>query len=698
MPLADSWRSQVTLPSFEALFRAAPNPYVLLDPAFRILDANQAYLEVTGRTLEHIRGRRMHEAFPPDPDHPESGAQLLASLERVLVHRRPDTLPVIRYAIAAEGGHREERYWSATHVPFLGPDGKVCAILQNTTDITEMVRQWGMPRSGDSPGLGGGILGRALTAQGERDQLRQLFAQAPGFVCLLRGPDHVFELANEAYLALTGHRPLIGRPAREALPEIVEQSFIALFDEVYATGKAYRGHRQRALLRRGGEALEEVFVDFVLQPIVEHDGQVSGLFVQGHDVTQQHLDQQELERHRQHLESLVEARTAALRRSEAEREAAEAALYQAQKLEAVGRLTGGIAHTFNNLLQVIGGNLQLLRRSVDADAVAVRRLESAASSVERGARLASQLLAFASRQPLQPRPLRLDEQVAGMLEMLSGVLGQGIRVDLDLREGIWPVLADQSNLETLVLNLVTNAGEAMGGAGRLEIRVENVEVLQDGHPRPFVRLSVLDEGGGMSEEVRSQAFEPFFTTRRARGASGLGLSMVYGFVRQSGGFVELLGREPHGTVVQVHLPRHEEAALPAHAPSPPPTAAVPDAEAVPGRILFVEDDPTLRMLTGEVMTELGYQVSLAESAEEALGLLARESFDVLFTDIGLPGMSGLDLARQVAERYPALRRVIASGYAVDVQAERLGDTQCVLKPYDIDRVRTLLDGLFRAAP
>ncbi|WP_217476310.1 PAS domain-containing protein [Stutzerimonas stutzeri] len=706
-------------PPFEALFRTSPNAYLLLDPALTILDANEAYLRLTSRTLEDLVGRRIHEAFAANPQVPETSHvdELLESFARVLRSKAADTLPIIRYSIAessADGAPHQDRYWSATHTPVLDDQGEIAAILQHTMDITELQTLKASLRSADIGGqplqqVEASIISRARSMQDEGNQLRQLFAQAPGFICFLRGPEHVFELVNEAYQQLTGHRELIGKRVLDGLPELAGQAFVGLLDQVYQTGEPYIGRGTRAMLqRRPDMPPEEVFVDFVFQPVLERDGQVSGIFVQGSDVTEQRRNEQELQAHRERLEDLVRERTQELTHSESERRIAEAALMQSQKLEAVGKLTGGIAHDFNNMLQIIGGNLQLLRRNIGADETAQRRLDSAVGGVEKGARLASQLLAFASRQPLQPQPVDLGELLGDMSELLNGALGRAVQVDVDTQPGLWPVCADVGNLQAAILNLAVNARDAMVGGGALSLRLRNRELTAEqlaGQPDlaagAYVELSVVDEGEGMSPEVLSRAFEPFFTTRQAANASGLGLSMVYGFVKQSGGFVVLDSEVGRGTSVRVYLPgsvaERREAVGVSHAePSAVDASdAAGAAQEQPGglAILFVEDDPTLRMLTGEVMEELGHDVSLCESAEAALELLDKRRFDVLLTDVGLTGMSGIELVRQARARDAALSMVIASGYAISARDEGLEDLRTMLKPYDIHQVRSLLDDI-----
>ncbi|MCQ4311024.1 PAS domain-containing protein [Pseudomonas stutzeri] len=709
-------------PSFETLFRVSPNAYLLLDRELAILDANSAYLKLTARALEDIVGRRIHEAFAADPQFPDAShvEELLESFGRVLRTKTVDTLPVIHYSIAvsSEGGAAyEDRYWSATHTPVLDEQGEVTAILQHTVDITELQLLKASLRSAEFPEqpsqqIEAAILSRAKMMQDEGNQLRQLFAQAPGFVCFLRGPEHVFELVNEAYQQLTGHRQLLGKAVRDGLPELAGQAFIGLLDQVYLTGEPYIGRGMRALLQRRSDVKpEEVYVDFVFQPIIERDGRTSGIFVQGSDVTERHRSQQELREHREHLEELVRERTRELLHSESERRVAQAALMQSQKLEAVGKLTGGIAHDFNNMLQIIGGNLQLLRRNLGTDETAQRRLESAVGGVEKGARLASQLLAFASRQPLQPQSVDLGELLGQMSELLSGALGRATQVNVDVQPDLWPVFADMGNLQATILNLAANARDAMTGGGALCIRLRNrsLNTAQlGGQPGvvagPYVELSVIDEGEGMRPEILERAFEPFFTTRKDANASGLGLSMVYGFVKQSGGFVELESEEGSGTSVRVYLPRsatqseagvQETVAGYGRHPAPAKTFGAPGAaEGFSGlKILFVEDDPTLRMLTGEVMEELGHEVSLCESAETALERLDQGRFDVLLTDVGLAGISGIELVRQAKLRDAALSVVIASGYAVNAHEVGLENLRTMLKPYDIHQVRTLLESI-----
>ncbi|WP_168220299.1 PAS domain-containing protein [Azospirillum thermophilum] len=289
---------------FEAVIEASPNPYMLLDRELRCVWANTAYLRATGRELTSLFGHTIFDAFPPGSHDPDGASEALlrASLNRVLQTGRPDALALIRYAIPAAGDAVfEDRYWSATHTPILDGQGTVRFILQQTNDVTELQRlrmaagteaARGMPAG--AAVIEAGLFQRAqavqeanLTLDTERRYLRELFRQAPGFVAVLSGPGHIFELANDAYCRLIGRTDIIGRPVLEVLPEVREQGFIALLDSVREAGRPFVGQDMHLQLRRRPDApLEDVYLDFVYQPIVGPDGAVSGIFVQGNDVTE----------------------------------------------------------------------------------------------------------------------------------------------------------------------------------------------------------------------------------------------------------------------------------------------------------------------------------------------------------------------------------------------------------------------------
>ena len=290
---------------FQAVFEASPNPYMLLDREFRFVAANAAYRRVTGAEVTDLIGRKLFEAFPHDPADPGNrNARLLReSLQRVLDTRKPDVIAFIPYRVPRERDGRvvlDERFWSATHTPILDEHGEVRLILQHTVDVTDL-HERGTADGRDELG----VLQRAqrvqeenVTIDAERQYLRRLFDQAPGFVCVLRGPDHVFTLVNNAYRQLIGQRDPVGKPVREALPEVEGQGFFKVLDDVYTTGRPFVGHGMAVRLQREADSvLEERFLDFVYQPIFDSDGRVTGIFVQGNDIT----PQRQLEAERQGL-------------------------------------------------------------------------------------------------------------------------------------------------------------------------------------------------------------------------------------------------------------------------------------------------------------------------------------------------------------------------------------------------------------
>jgi PAS domain S-box-containing protein len=671
---------------YQSIFNLSPNPYMILDRELRYVAANAAYLRITASRLEDLVGRHVLAAFPNDPGDPNNlPARLLReSFERVLAMRAPDILALIPYRVpeqTPEGIVLQDRYWSATHTPLIDKRGEVAFILQHTMDVTELqdlqrtVRAARVARDDEPPKalLEAGVLTRARSVQEanrtldeERRRLRRLFAQAPGFVAVLRGRDLVFEMCNPSYDQLVGHRDILGKPIREALPETVEQGFPALLEKVLTTGEPFVGRDMLVRLQRTpGAPLSDVYVDFVYQPIVEPDGTISGVFAQGQDVTDEKRAEDELRRYQEHLEELVRERTQALEQSEAERRQTEIALRQAQKMEAVGKLTGGVAHDFNNLLQVIGGNLQLLQREVVGSERGQRRLQTAVGAVDRGAKLAAQLLAFARRQPLEPAVINLGRLVRGMDDLLRRSLGEDIEIETVIAGGLWNTFVDANQLENVILNLAINARDAMASNGRLTIEASNAmlddhyaQLHQEVVPGQYVLLAISDTGCGMPPEVIERAFEPFFTTKPEGRGTGLGLSMVYGFVKQTGGHVKIYSEVGQGTTLKIYLPRSFQAET-----SPVEVLEGP-IEGGSETILVVEDDVEVRTTAVEMLSELGYRVLKAADGQSALAIIqSGVPVDLLFTDVVMPGpVRSPDLARQAKALLPELEVLFTSGY------------------------------------
>jgi PAS domain S-box-containing protein len=341
-------------------------------------------------------------------------------------------------------------------------------------------------------------------------------------------------------------------------------------------------------------------------------------------------------------------------------------LRHAQKMEAIGQLTGGLAHDFNNLLTVITGNLEMLEeRLTSADHLSL--LTEAQEAADLGAKLAGRLLAFGRRQPLNPKPIKLSELAAGMADLLSRSLGELVRLETRLAPDLRTTMADPGQVENALLNLAINARDAMPEGGRLLIETSEIEIDEDAlavqaqvEPGPYAMLAVSDTGIGMTPEVRQRAFEPFFTTKGPGGGSGLGLSMVYGFVKQSGGHVQIYSELGHGTTVRMYLPIRDHDGRMATSQAPRASGAV-GGEAV----LVVEDDPRVRRVSVRRLKELGYTVIEVDSGPAALRVIDQgDPIDLVFTDVVMPGgMTGLDLAREVRRRQPELKFLFTSGYA-----------------------------------
>jgi signal transduction histidine kinase len=364
-----------------------------------------------------------------------------------------------------------------------------------------------------------------------------------------------------------------------------------------------------------------------------------------------------------------------LQRQIEERAKAEAALRQAQKMEAVGQLTGGVAHDFNNLLQIIMASLNMLRRraadwNLAPEAVPAFQnfVDGALEGANRAAGLTRQLLAFARRQPLEPTRIDVNRLVAGLSELLRRTLGESIEVETVQAGGLWPIFADANQLESALVNLAVNARDAMKGGGKLTIETANayldeayVRSAGDVEPGQYVLVAVTDTGAGMSEEVLASAFEPFFTTKGIGQGTGLGLSQVYGFIKQSGGHVRIYSELGEGTTVKLYLPRL--IAADADRGSDTPQQVLPKARHAE-LILVVEDEERVRTLTVEMLRELGYIVLAAADGHAALELIdAEPRILLLFTDVGLPGgINGRQLADEALKRRPGLKVLFTSGY------------------------------------
>ncbi|KQP15223.1 hypothetical protein ASF43_13510 [Pseudorhodoferax sp. Leaf267] len=535
----------------------------------------------------------------------------------------------------------------------------------------------------------------AALRESER-QFRTLFETIDEGFCVIEfldgpeGPlsDYVHVLANPAYAANAGIPDVVGQRVREMVPQEAD-AWVEVYRRVLLTGEPVRFERE---LVRTGRYLELA----ALRVEPPERRQVAVLF---QDITARRRAELAL----RELNEVLENRVA---EEVAERLRTEEALRQSQKMEAVGQLTGGIAHDFNNMLAVVIGSLDLLgRRYVGDDARARRYVDAAKDGAKRAAQLTQRLLAFSRQQPLKPEPVDANKLVAGMSDLLRHSLGGDVRLETVLAGGLWRAHADPHQLENVILNLAVNSRDAMALAegGRLTIETANChldERYAAEHiglaPGQYVMIAVSDTGSGMSAEVIAKAFDPFFTTKEVGRGTGLGLSQVYGFVKQSGGHVKIYSEVGQGTAVKVYLPRLVGAAEADTQLDTRPDVPLGDGQEL---VLVVEDEPAVRQFSVEALTELGYRVLEADGAAEALKLIdAHPEITLLFTDVVMPEVNGRKLADQARLRRPGLKVLFTTGYtrnAVVHNGVLDPGVHLIGKPFNIDelgaRVREVLD-------
>ncbi|QWT19417.1 response regulator [Bacillus sp. NP157] len=538
--------------------------------------------------------------------------------------------------------------------------------------------------------------------------------RSPAPMGLFHGAEGVL-LYNDAYVEIAGerHPRVLGLPVLEAWPEVAEfnRNVLAV---VGAGGVLSYRDVQVTLDRAGAPAEAWLHLDF--SPLANEQGAVAGVLFVIQDSTRRMQAEEAARASEQRWRGMAEQmqvaeaalahQAATLQERVTQRTAelvrAQDALRQSQKMEAIGNLTGGVAHDFNNLLQVISGNLQLLVEDVDGNERGERRVRNAMAGVARGSKLATQLLAFGRRQPLAPKVVNVGRFVRNMDDLLRRTLGEGIEVETVIAGGLWNTLIDPANVENALLNLALNARDAMDGQGRLTIEAGNayldasyVDTLDDVAAGQYVLLAVTDTGHGIDAKVLEKVFEPFFTTKAEGRGTGLGLSMVYGFVKQSGGHIKLYSEPGHGTTVKLYLPRTTQSE---------DLVVEVDAGPVAGgseTILVAEDDEAVRDTVVALLAGLGYRVLKARDAQSALSIIdSGIPIDLLFTDVVMPGpLKSPELARKARERVPGIAVLFTSGYTENsiVHGGRLDEGVDLLsKPYTREtlgrKLRQLLAG------
>lgn len=774
---------------FEALFRAASAGYIVVlpdTPHFHIVDVNAAYLTATMKRREELIGRPLFSAFPLNPDDPtSSGAvNIRHSLDTVLQTGEPHTIAAQRYDIAGPDGKFERHYWKFVSAPVRDADGRITHIVHHVEDVTPYQilaaeRTRAVSERERLAVLEAAALGRAEEAE---RRLHRVYQEAPVAMALLSGPDHVFEFVNTRYQELVGHRQVLGRPIRHALPELAGQGLFEALGEVFASGRPVHAFEGAISLDRGSGMPEERFFNLVYQPLLDENGVTDSIALVAIDVTElvksreeartaardrdaerrrllAVLDQSPLgiviadapsgrllfanaraeeifgrsrpaddlhqyaanrrgfhgsgrpiepnewplaravgqgetvenevlwvERsHGHRIEITIKA--APVRNADgaiiagvavfwdvtAERRT-ERQLREAQRLQAVGTLAGGVAHEVNNQMTAVLGFGEFVLRALGPRHPQEADQRQVLLAAERAARVTQQLLAFSRQQVHQPRVLDLRDLADGLRPVLRQLLGSDKELVIASGRPQRRVNVDPSQIEQVLINLVANARDATPTGGRVTVSVEDVEVSDTPvagqsvsmAPGPYVKLTVADTGAGMPLDTIARIFEPFFTTKPVGHGTGLGLSMVYGIVKQHGGYIWAHSHPGDGTAMRLYWPavapregserggagaRHGDG-------STPPQAA---------RILVVEDEDAVRQLVVRSLESAGFTVIAAEDGEAALRALGREGAlpDLLLTDVVMPRVSGRQLSDAATRIRPDLPVLFISGYAGD---------------------------------
>ena len=615
---------------------------------------NDAYAEILGAKHPRALGRRFDEIW--SEIWPDISPLIDAAMSGEATYR--EDLPLLMN----RKGYDEQTWFTFSYSPVRDESGKVAGMFCAVEETTRRV-----------------LAERALRELNETLERRvnEALAQRKLLADIVEGTNAFVQVADLEYRWLAvnkaaadeferifGARPKVGESMLDLLASNPEQQ--AAVKAVWS--RALAGEEFTAIEEFGDPARDRRAYEMRYNTLRDRDGKQIGAYQFVYDVTERLRDQERLRR-------------------------AEEALRQAQRLESIGQLTGGVAHDFNNLLAVFASGVQVLQRNVTGEQ-RQSILDAMRRAVSRGTGLTRHLLAFSRRRPVNPESIDLAVHLKGMREMLASSLRGDIHVEMKLDADVWPVEIDAGELELAVLNLCVNARDAMPSGGTIVIAAENVhETADDGSPNDFVKVSVEDTGTGMPPEIVRRVFDPFFTTKDIGKGSGLGLAQVYGFAQQSAGRVSIESVVGVGTVVTLLLPRSLR--LPSASAK---TAEVSSAWGVKsdgmrrGQALLVEDDKEVAALTREMLGSLGFSVIHVTSPAAALGALANErAIDIVFSDIMMPGgTSGLDLAREIRRRKTNLPVVLATGYAESAAGMMDGEFRLLLKPYSLEALADAL--------
>ena len=602
---------------------------------------NDAYSVFAGGRHPELLGSKVREGWPEVADFNDnvmkvglSGGTLAYKDQELTLHRH---------------GRPEQVWMNLDYSPVLDESGMPAGVVAVVVETTERVQA-------------------DRRAETERQRLLQAFEQAPGFIIVMRGVEQCVEFVNAAHRRVFGSEKWLGKSIREAFPDIEGQGFFEILDNVFTTGKRYEVEAAPVAFRQPSGSIETRYLTFVYEAMRDPDDKIVGVLCEGSDVTAAKaiaIENARLFREVQSANETLEQRV--VERTKELTEAHEA-LRQAQKMEAVGQLTGGIAHDFNNLLTGISGSLELLERGLARRGIEGfdRYVHGAQSAARRAASLTQRLLAFSRRQTLDPKPTDINKLVYGLEEMIRATVGPAIEVEVVGQVGLWVARIDSTQLENSLLNLAINARDAMPDGGRLTIETANKWLDDRGArereltPGQYLSICVTDTGTGIPKDIVDRIFDPFFTTKPMGEGTGLGLSMVHGFVRQSGGQVRVYSEIGKGTTMCLYLPRYLGEAEPESLDEPP----VPDL-GMGETVLVIDDEPTVRMLICDVLSEAGYSTLEAQDGPSGMRILQSDvRIDLLITDVGLPnGMNGRQVADAARLSRPGLKVLFVTGYA-----------------------------------
>ncbi|MGD9611602.1 MAG: PAS domain S-box protein [Kiritimatiellia bacterium] len=604
-----------------------PANVALLDRNYRVRWANQTAAVSAGRRPEEMVGQPCH-VFWGDPAKPCADCPAAEAFRTRRDHQKIVRTP-------------DGRVWDESAVPLLDDAGALVAVVEIALDITERTRAEERMRalleeSNQARQALLGILEDHERAEADLKRLATAIEQSADSI-VVADPRAAIQYVNPAFETVTGYRraEVLGQNPRLLHSGQQNAAFYQAMWATLASGKTWRGRIVNR--RKDGTLYTE---DALISPVTDAAGQTINYVAVKRDVTE-------------------ELRLAAQ-------------LNQIQKMESIGRLAGGVAHDFNNMLTIILGHAEmiLLRKHLDPDLR--NHLEEVQRAALDSAAIVRQLQAFARKQTIAPRIIDLNPEVGGAIQMLQRLIGEDVQLAWRPSAALWPVKVDPAQVDQMLVNLCVNARDAIAGVGQIAIETDNAVLDADfcathpgAFPGEYARLTVRDTGCGMDPETLGHVFEPFYTTKAPGKGTGLGLAMVYGVVKQNGGYIDVASAEGQGTVVQIYLPRHGDEVA-----SAPP--AVPDAPPATDRktILLVEDEPSILALTAEVLNNLGYAVRAAHSPVEAIRLAKEHPGEIhlLLTDVVMPGMNGRDLARTLQNLRPGLRFLFMSGYTADVIA------------------------------